>query len=253
MSAGSRRAFAISLVLHGGFFAVLAIAMLMDWLRPRPEPEHVFTLVSPSERVERAVEPDSEPVPDEAEQEPELTIPEIDPVQAVPDPPTPAPRTEPAPSQPEPEQPKRLTREEFVREYGQPRETVSRPRPRRSITPPTIDVSQVREELRQINRRRSASSAVSEDELMRWRNAVYQRINRAWEEPGEVSGRDLSAEVQFDVASDGTVSNFRFVRSSGNEIFDRSISRALEQVRRVDPPPGGSRFSPRLTFQKVSD
>ena len=67
--------------------------------------------------------------------------------------------------------------------------------------------------------------------------ALVARLNAAWIRPPSLSGRELRAVASFRVNRDGTLSNARIVRSSGNSLFDQSVLQVFRTVTRVDRPP----------------
>ncbi|WP_168720137.1 energy transducer TonB [Thermosulfurimonas marina] len=59
-----------------------------------------------------------------------------------------------------------------------------------------------------------------------------------WEIPASLSGRrDLSALVVLRLSSTGELLGYRFLRSSGNPLFDRAVEAALKAASPY-PPPG---------------
>lgn len=73
------------------------------------------------------------------------------------------------------------------------------------------------------------------------------RLRDAHELPGGVSDL-LSAEVQFTIASNGTVSGVRIVRSSGSRDFDESVLEAFGRLKMPGRPDKKTDVQ-RLTFR----
>jgi TonB family protein len=59
----------------------------------------------------------------------------------------------------------------------------------------------------------------------------------------------LSADVEFFIAADGTISRVRIANSSGNEEFDRACIDAFRQVGSVGPRPDGQSDIKVITFR----
>ncbi len=67
-------------------------------------------------------------------------------------------------------------------------------------------------------------------------NTVMQRMYGVWLVPvGAEIG--LTAQASITVGTDGTVSNRRLIRPSGNSAFDQSVQKALNAVNRLPRPP----------------
>lgn len=67
-------------------------------------------------------------------------------------------------------------------------------------------------------------------------NTVMQRMYSVWQVPvGAAYG--LTARASVTVGTDGTVSNRRLIRGSGDAVFDQSVQKALNTVNRLPRPP----------------
>ncbi len=47
----------------------------------------------------------------------------------------------------------------------------------------------------------------------------------------------MSAEVEIEVDKNGNILKTRFIKSSGNSIFDNSVLRAIKETEKLDAPP----------------
>ncbi|HVU17271.1 MAG TPA: TonB family protein [Candidatus Didemnitutus sp.] len=67
---------------------------------------------------------------------------------------------------------------------------------------------------------------------------LRRALKEAHEPPPGVSDQ-LEVKVTFDIAADGTISNPRIARSSGNRDFDESVLAAFRKVHPIGPTPDG--------------
>ena len=67
---------------------------------------------------------------------------------------------------------------------------------------------------------------------------LKQKLEQAHEPPVGVSDK-LSAQVEFMLAADGSISQVHIVRSSGNADFDQSVLDAFKRVRSIGTRPDG--------------
>jgi TonB family protein len=72
-------------------------------------------------------------------------------------------------------------------------------------------------------------------EFISYRQQVINTVKAHWT---NVIGRPgLVAAVRFEIAPDGQVSSIRLARSSGNQPYDASVLRAVQQASQLPPPP----------------
>jgi TonB family protein len=71
--------------------------------------------------------------------------------------------------------------------------------------------------------------------------AIFEAIRRNWSAPsGLVSDAELArltAEIRIRVGADGTITDSKLIRPSGNSYFDDSCIAAIQATRKVPPPP----------------
>ena len=71
--------------------------------------------------------------------------------------------------------------------------------------------------------------------------------------PPEGVSDSLAARVEFFLAADGSLSQIRIVKSSGNAEFDRSVIEACEHTHSVGPRPDGKSEMVQMTFKMRED
>ncbi len=91
-----------------------------------------------------------------------------------------------------------------------------------------------------------AGSGVSKgmtDAMNVFGNSLRNRIEQAWSRPS-VTGRAI---INIIVGADGSITA-SLLKSSGNELFDKSVLEAVRSVRRMPLPPGGDTLTFELPF-----
>ena len=84
---------------------------------------------------------------------------------------------------------------------------------------------------------------------------LHDRFFGAWEQPTSVAGAGnrMAALVQLRIETDGRVTQFKIVRSSGNVVIDESVSAVGQRVTQVDPLPAdlfrGQPYDVRIKFE----
>lgn len=253
MNGNSRQGFILSVLLHATFVAVVVVLSIF---KPLPEPPRtVFELVGappPSGGVMQANdEPDSSGV-------------EFDPLPAMPRP-RPTPRRTPPPAaaprqslpQPASAQPKtappatpKTSYEEFVREHGQPK---ANPRTRsapKGANVPRIDTrfsANIRDSVVNLEGLGSMSDA-EQSALDSYIARMKEALRRSWDKPAGLA-HSVSAVVEFDVAVNGLLLNARITDSSGHPQFDQSVLDAFGSLGSAGPAPDGRSHQFRLTFR----
>lgn len=260
MTPNSKRAFIVSLVLHGAIFVFLLLGVIINWFRDKPEP-HVFHLQAapaPSRQSARLPEIDIPDLSFDVETpQPVQPIPEVKeppPPQSTPTPPPPKPVSKPKPT-PAPEPPpKPMSYEDFVKQQGAPTAPKPKTKPRKTVTVQKIDISDIRAALAEslsseVERERvSRMSASDQQAVYDYLGNVKSLLNTAFRKPSGLSSPGLYAKVRFKVSSSGQIYALEFVRSSGNEIFDEAVRDAFARVGSAGPTPNGGSYTPSLTF-----
>jgi colicin import membrane protein len=85
-------------------------------------------------------------------------------------------------------------------------------------------------------------------ELDAYFSLLKARIKESHVPPEGVSD-SLEARVEFFLAADGSLSQLRIERSSGNSEFDRSVLEACEHTRSIGPRPDGRSEMVQMTFK----
>ena len=84
---------------------------------------------------------------------------------------------------------------------------------------------------------------------------LHDRFFGEWVQPKTALavGAKMSTRVQVRIESDGRVSSFTIVGSSGNVVVDESVSAVARRVTRVDPPPAAlalaGHYDVRINFE----
>ena len=225
---GGQRALVYSVILHGLFLAALALGGLWDLLR-RPPEYHVFTLVKTETRVLEAMEsPTREESPNPSTRE----VPEQGPVE-------------------------RISFEEFMATHGEPKVARPRTRPTPKVVYEEIDIDRIESNLANILDESAPETAPAAREdwdetgLKRYVERLRTGINLAWKKPPSLRDRLFHTKVRFSIDSRGEIEDVRITESSGNEIFDQSVTDAFAQFVSIGPPPDGRGYRLRLTFRMV--
>lgn len=243
-----------SVILHLAVLIGLFLATIVEAFKPKEKP-HVFEMVTAAPPAMQTVSPTS------AEAVPDLTLPELPPVPDLvtpPEPPAPAPtppRPTPPPPKPAPvavpEKPKLITRDQFVKEFGQPKprqqptQTVTAPR----ITVPKIDVPKLVLPAATGPTGPQPLSAQQMSALGAYSSQLRAKIDAAWGKPENLTGVQIAATVVFDVSEAGRITNVRLNPSSGNQAFDQSILAAFRRVTSAGPTPTGQAHVFTMTFR----
>jgi colicin import membrane protein len=97
-----------------------------------------------------------------------------------------------------------------------------------------------------------ALSAEEASLMDRYFSFLKDKLQQAHEPPVGVSDK-LSAQVEFMVAVDGSISQVRIVRSSGNKEFDQSVLDAFKRVRPIGTRPDGRSEAITLEFKTLDE
>lgn len=69
---------------------------------------------------------------------------------------------------------------------------------------------------------------------------LHDRFFSMWDQPTSISGTaNFVTGLRIKIESDGRISDFRVVRSSGNVVMDESVLAAARRVLKVNAPPAG--------------
>ncbi len=82
-------------------------------------------------------------------------------------------------------------------------------------------------------------------------SAISQKIARNWNQPVGIS-KDLRCELSVTQLPDGSVTNARITKSSGNALFDESVLRAVYKSSPLPQPPSAEVFDRDLSISFCS-
>ncbi len=69
---------------------------------------------------------------------------------------------------------------------------------------------------------------------------IHDRFFSMWDQPTSIaSTANFTTGLRIRIESDGRISDFKVVRSSGNVVMDESVLAAARRVAKIDPPPRG--------------
>jgi len=273
MRANSPAAFFVSLLLHG---AAVGLVLLLTFYATQNEntPPVIFELVAgpptaPDELVAPALGNTTSPV--------KLDVPKVMP--AVPETvktvETPPPKEEmipeSAPAKPVPvakpkpvtsitkelKKSERLSYQDYLKKHPVPKEAKVAPVQRGGAVP-RIDAQGIAEGVRggsTANTRGGGGGKALTREQQNEENTyisfLLNELKAAYDSPPGVSDQ-LKAGVTFEIAADGTISNPRIARTSGNRDFDEAVLAAFRKVRSIGPTPNGKSETWTVTF-RMSD
>jgi colicin import membrane protein len=266
-------AFVLSLLLHGAVVAAI-IALAFAVQQRKPPPAMIFELVAGPGHDPFATEAPALGNPD-ADFKVQVKEPpgHVEPIPVAPEPPAPAPTrtqtervTRPEPKAPATERARavekaparsvaRMTYDEYVKLHGRPSAaktgTARSPRP---IAVPRISTRGIADGVAggSPNSTRgsggTALQAAEHTELQAYISRLVMALRQSHEKPPGLSDL-LSADVEFLIGADGTLSRVRIARSSGNAAFDESCLEAFRRVGSVGPKPDGKSATWILEFR----
>jgi TolA protein len=97
-----------------------------------------------------------------------------------------------------------------------------------------------------ISKGNSTAGDAKESDTASYYDSVRSKLQENWELPVWLSRQNLSATVEIVINSRGTVTEFRFVKTSGNPQFDDAVKRTLAKSQPFETPPDellGNRIS----------
>lgn len=265
----TRTAFFLSALLHvSAVLAIVAIVLVVG--KRRKPPTGIFELVAGPGTSLTATEAPARGTP--AGDTVSLHLPKPPPPPREPVRKTAPPKagTKPAPVPPRKEAvapketkpaapPPRMSYEEYVKKFGAPK-TPSERRVRRPIHTPRIDVRGiVNGVLRAAPGSRStegsggnALTAAQHAAFAGYMARLVTALRQNLEKPPGLSDL-ITADLQFDIAADGSISRVHVVRSSGDAGFDRACLEAFRRVGSIGPTPDGESGTYIITFRTTDE
>jgi protein TonB len=248
-----KNGFIVSVILHLG--AVLALIVFTFFKPPEKPIPTVFELVSAPPPSAAAAQP-AEPIQFEKPPQP-LPPPIKRPEPPPPKPPEPKPIPKPVPKPPPaaevvpiPKPPPKLSYEQFLEQQGPPKTRQPLPTNPKPVTVPRIDTkfsANLQESVIDFQALEALSGA-EQSALDRYISRLREALRRNWEKPSGVAS-SISAEVEFNVSSNGRLTNVRITRSSGNRTFDQSVREAFDRLGSAGATPNGKPQELRITFR----
>lgn len=284
-----RRAFYISIALHVVFFVVAGLSLMEAILGPPKPKPHVFTLVVGPEGGSASPGRPAAPVngpaaPVRPLDAPRINLPDMgtvpkpksveeapEEVEAPPPPLSPTTPAKPATKKttPAPDKPvARMSEAEFRKKFGSKTSPSTKKKKTGASSAPAparqMDVSGMTQELQRKLGMPGGTNGVNPgggghgtgpgggSELDRWRTIVYLTVDNSWNKP-DGANPGLSATISFLVGAGGFISNIKVLKSSGDPVFDESITLTIRRLARVEPPPGGNSLTVTGTFNMTED
>lgn len=236
-------AFFLSTLLHGTVVA-LVVALAFVAHRQRP-PAAVFELVAGPPTDLAATEAPALGSPDGSV---EVKIPRVPAHRVLPEPEERQAQEERAAAarpEPRPTQESRMSYDQYLKKYGRPPAAKTGPTGApRPIATPRINPKGIAEGVLggSPNSKGGGGGRAMTAELHSALDAYLARLQTALhqnlEKPPGLSDL-LSADVEFLVAADGTLTQVRISRSSGNAGFDQACVEAFNRVGSIGPKPDG--------------
>ena len=263
MRANSPAALFLSLMLHG---VAVGLVVLLTYFATQREsaPPVIFELVAgpptaPDELVAPALGNSANPV--------KLTVPKVEPpapqpVKTVETRPAAEETIPAATAKPKPatsitkelKKSERLSYQDYLKKHPIPKQPKPAPA-QRGANVPRIDAEGIADGVRggsTANKRGggggNALTREQQSELNTYISFLLSELKAAHEPPPGVSDQ-LEARVTFEISADGTISNPRIARSSGNRDFDDSVLAAFRKVRPIGPTPNGKGDTWTVTFR----
>lgn len=242
MQAETKKPFIISCVLHGLFFFVILVALLLQTCTKPKETLHVFTLVSESQTIPN--KPPTAQLPEIA-----LKIPSA----------KERPIVQPKPIAPKPELVQKMSYAEFIKKKGAPKPRPARQTVPKQVSVPNLNVSQLTAQLEQVLVHDASGKTVQArfpldySALNAYIAKVREQLDDAWQKPEKLAVLHPEATVEFSVEANGHLSGVRIVQGSGNADFDNSVLKAFSRTNNLGTPPEAHRYTLRLTFKMLDN
>lgn len=230
MKSASRKGLYVSCILHAVLFLIIVFSFFLNHYRRPKIAKHVFQLQGiPQEQVKAIVIKTTEsiakvePIEEKKLEHKVITKPKEKVIQK-----------------------NTLSYEDFVKKHKVKKSNETKV-VNKTVNAPKLQTKEIKNSL---EKRLSLSDTVSVGELMEYESYLYATIDEAWEYPESFEGYKNGAIFVFDVDKLGQLLRVRISKTSGSNIFDESVSRALNKLNRVKPNPHGKTLTFQLTFSK---
>ena len=248
MKTSFRKVFYWSLGSHLGLLLLLGVmTLIVSCKRKEKIVPHVFTLQSPppAERVAES-KPKAKPVEQKPVPKPVVKK-KPPPVVKKDTPPKKEPKkeTKPVPTE---------SYEDFLKKNPPKKKDPEPVQPSHPQQPAKDPLKDIRDELKTMMQDTQSHSQTSENDLkalQRYMGQLSDQINVLWDQPEGLPAGEWLAHVEFTVSGNGKISKVRFVKRSGNTVFDDSIVHAMNQFHSTSPPPDHKTHTFELPFRIV--
>lgn len=261
MTKEGKKAWTISAIIHVSAAVLLLVAGLISGCSDSKADQHVFELVAPEGM-------DDFPMQDSGESSGEVALPDVD-VNAPDISPDLPPAEEPLPvvsevppvvvtDKPKKEEPKKVAYDpNKYTPKTQPKTTPknnSNSRPKITLKSEDVRISSGGKTGNitggpGIPGGTKGGTGLSNDEWSRFIISMRTIIQSNWDQPTDLYADKLYAVVEFTVSKNGTISNVRIVKSSGNSRFDATVRSAFNNTRNVGTVPSGQSEDFSLRFE----
>lgn len=81
-----------------------------------------------------------------------------------------------------------------------------------------------------------------------YEQVIASTIKENWHAAETAQRNNLKAWFIIRIGADGVIQEYRLIQSSGNQVYDLNVQRAIAYTRQLDPPPFGKPLEVRLGF-----
>jgi TolA protein len=82
-----------------------------------------------------------------------------------------------------------------------------------------------------------------------YESTIHKIIAANFEAPRVAKTKKLTCQVDIEIDKDGKVQKYSVTQKSGSKTFDEAVTRAVDKVKELPPPPVATMLDIELTFQ----
>jgi len=82
-----------------------------------------------------------------------------------------------------------------------------------------------------------------------YEETIHKIIVKNFETPHVAKTKKLTCQVDIEIDKDGKVQKYTVMQKSGSKTFDEAVTRAIDKVKELPPPPTPAMLDIELTFQ----